>query len=84
MEIINTQPKYENDNNEFGYACDIRKQYGPFLPNTPLRLQTKYLRTANQNINVYFLRLMALSMQHMTPRCALTKRQKKNFIQFEF
>ena len=32
MEIINTQPKNENDNEngDFGYACDIRKMYGPY------------------------------------------------------
>ena len=34
MEIINTQAKNENENNEFGYACDIRKQYGPFTKYT--------------------------------------------------
>ena len=34
MDIINTQPKYENDNIDFGYACDIRKQYGPFTKYT--------------------------------------------------
>ena len=30
MEIINTQPSNENDNETWGYACDIRKMYGPF------------------------------------------------------